>query len=104
MPSINPSDFADLIEDVSPDVVCALLTMGEAAALEDVLDAVHDLMRFGQEAIRTGDALTALTTIALGLKGLETGIVETLKEQDEHFQAHYALMTTEVPDFVPDNL
>lgn len=104
MPSINPSDFAELLDDVSPDVVCALLTMGEAAALEDVLGAVHELMRAGQEAVATGDPKVALTVLAFGLKGLETGIVETLKEQDEHFQAHYAMLTTEVPDFVPDNL
>jgi hypothetical protein len=104
MPRVTPEQIAALTNSVDEDTRCLLVAIGTAAALEAVIEAVTEIMDYGIEVLHEyHDAKEIAFALSFGLKGLREALVEQVESEDEHVQSHLTVLTTEIPDFVPDN-
>jgi hypothetical protein len=103
MPKVNLEQVTAITNEVDEDARCLLMSIGSAAAYEEVIEAVTEIMNYGTDILNeTHDAKEIAIALSLGLKGLREGILEELASEDKHVQAHLTMLSTTVPDFPPD--
>jgi hypothetical protein len=103
MPKVNMEQVIALTEAVDEDTRCLLMAIGSAATFEAVIQAVTEIMNYGTEVLHEyRDAKEVAIALSLGLKGLLAALIEQVEAEDEHVQSHLTMLSTEIPDYVPD--